>query len=54
MQVLLIDWTPDRVRESPSAVSVKQMKTWVVEKLGTTLTSKRAIACREFAKPTAG
>jgi transposase-like protein len=36
------------VRESLSAVSVKQMKTWVAEKLGTTLASKRAIAYREF------
>jgi hypothetical protein len=49
MPMLLIDWTPERVRESLMAVSVKQMKTWVDEHLGTTLASKRATAYREFA-----
>jgi hypothetical protein len=54
MPTLLIDWTPERVRESLSAVSVKQMKTWVDEKLGTTLASKRAIAYREFTATMSG
>jgi hypothetical protein len=49
MPTLLIEWTPERVRESLNAVSVKQMKTWVEENLGTTLAAKRATAYREFA-----
>jgi len=48
MPMLLTDWTPDRVRESLSMVSVKQMKTWINENLGTTLGSKRAAAYKEF------
>ena len=49
MPMLLTNWTPDRVRASLSAVSVKAMKQWVRENLGTTLTSKRATAYKEFA-----
>jgi len=48
MPMLLIDWTPELVRESLSAVSVKQMKAWVDKNLGTTLASRRATAYREF------
>jgi hypothetical protein len=49
MPMLLTNWTPDRVRASLSAISVKDMKQWVRENLGTTLTSKRATAYKEFA-----
>ena len=49
MPMLLTNWTSDRVRASLSAVSVKEMKQWVRENLGTTLTSKRATAYKEFA-----
>ena len=49
MPMLLTIWTPDRVRASLSAVSVKEMKQWVRENIGTTLTSKRATAYKEFA-----
>ena len=49
MPMLLTNWTPDRVRASLSAVSVKEMKKWVHENLGTTLTAKRATAYKEFA-----
>ena len=53
MPMLLIDWTPELVREGLQAVSVKKMKAWVQENLDTTLASLRATAYREFtaAKP---
>jgi len=50
MPMLLTNCTPDRVRASLSAVPVKEMKQWVRENLGTTLTSKRTTAYKEFAK----
>jgi len=50
MPALLIHWTADKVRESLPAVSVKQMKHWLKNELGQTLTSKRAAAYGEFAK----
>ena len=52
MPMLLTHWTPDKVRESLTAVSVKAKNQWVRDNLGTTLTSKRATAYREFAKST--
>ena len=54
LSMLLINWTPERVRESLGAVSVNQMKAWVDENLGTTLASKRATAYREFTAKNAG
>ena len=54
MPMLLIEWTPERVRKSLGAVSVKQMKAWVDENLGTTLASKRATAYREFTATKSG
>lgn len=50
MPMLLTHWTPDKVRESLTAVPVKVMKKWVKENLGTTLAAKRATAYQEFAK----
>jgi len=50
MPMLLTHWTPAKVRESLTAVPVKTMTQWTDENLGTTLTSKRATAYREFAK----
>ena len=49
MPMLLTHWTPDKVRESLTAVPVKAMKQWVSENLATTLTSKRTTAYKEFA-----
>ncbi len=49
MPILLVHWTSDRVRDNLATVSVKNMKQWLQENLGTTLTSKRATAYREFA-----
>jgi hypothetical protein len=46
--MLLTHWTPDKVRKCLTAVPVKTMKQWVHENLGTTLTSKRATAYKEF------
>jgi hypothetical protein len=54
MPMLLIAWTPELVRASLSAVSVKQMKAWVNENLGTTLASRRATAYREFTAAMSG
>ena len=54
MPMMLIEWTPERVRESLGTVSVKQMKAWVDENLGTTLASKRATAYREFTATISG
>lgn len=54
MPMLLTDWTADRVHESLKSVSVKKMKAWVSEKLGSTLASKRVTAYREFASATSG
>ena len=49
MPMLLTDWTAALVRKSLPEVSMKQMKQWVREELGTTLTSKRVTAYHEFA-----
>jgi len=49
MPMLCTEWTPERVRESLTTVSVKVMKQWVHENLGTTLASKRATAYKELA-----
>jgi len=54
MPMLLTDWTAELVRNSLLAVSVNQMKQWVREELGTTLTSKRVTAYQEFASATHG
>ncbi len=54
MPMLLTDWTTELVRRSLSAVSVTQMKQWLSEELGTTLTSKRVTAYQEFASATHG
>ncbi len=48
MPMLLTDWTAELVRKSLPEVSVKQMKQWVRDELGTTLTSKRVTAYHEF------
>ena len=40
--------TPDSIRSDFAQVSVKAMRAWVSDKLGTTLTSKRQTAFREF------
>jgi hypothetical protein len=50
MPMLLTDCTPAQVRASLIAVSVKDMKQWVCDNLGTTLTSKRTTAYKELAK----
>jgi hypothetical protein len=50
MPMLLTNCTPEQVRASLAAVSVKDMKQWVSDNLGTTLTSKRTTAYQEFAK----
>lgn len=54
MPALLRPWTPERVREHLTAVSVEEMKNWVRVNLGETLTAKRAIAYREFAAANSG
>jgi len=54
LPMLLIDWTPERVRESLGRVSVKQMKAWVAENLGTTLAAKRTTAYGEFTAARSG
>jgi hypothetical protein len=54
MPMLLTDWTVDQVRASLSSVSVKQMKQWVSDNLGTTLASKRVTAYRESAPKKCG
>lgn len=40
--------TPDSIRRDFELVSVKDMRSWVSEKLGKTLTSKRQIAYQEY------
>jgi len=54
MPMLLTNWTPAKVRESLTRVSVKEMKKWVHENLGTTLTSRRVTAYQEFAAGSSG
>lgn len=54
MPALLRPWTPERVRENLTAVSVKELKRWVRVNLGETLTAKRAVAYREFAVANTG
>jgi len=51
--MLLTHWTPEKVRTSLSAVTVKELKHWTAENLGTTLTSKRTTAYQE-ATPNTG
>lgn len=48
MPIMLTDCTVEFVRQSLLQVSTKQMKAWVKENLGTTLTAKRLTAYREF------
>lgn len=45
---LLQPATPDGVRDAFARVSVKQMQTWVRDNLGTTVTSKRQTAYKEY------
>ena len=45
---LLKPATPESIRADLARVSVKQMRTWVSENLGTTLASKRQTAYAEF------
>lgn len=54
MPMLLTNWTPARVRESLTKVSVKEMRTWVKDTLGTTLTSRRVTAYQESAAASYG
>jgi hypothetical protein len=54
MPMLLTDWTAELVRKSLPAVTVKQMKKWVRDELGTTLTSRRVTAYQEFSYATHG
>ena len=54
MPMLLTDWTAELVRKSLPSVSVAQMKRWLSEELGTTLTSKRVTAYQEFASAPPG
>ena len=50
MPMLLTNCNPEQVRASLAAVSVKEMKQWVSDNLGTTLTSKRTTAYKELAQ----
>jgi hypothetical protein len=54
MPMLLTEWTAELVRKRLTAVSVKQMKRWVREELGPTLTSRRVTAYQEFASANHG
>lgn len=54
MPMLPTKWTPARVRDSLTNVSVREMKRWVQDTLGTTLTSKRVIAYQESAAKSYG
>jgi hypothetical protein len=54
MPTLLTEWTPELVRESFKATTVKQMKQWLKDNLTITLTAKRATAYREFAAAGSG
>lgn len=54
MPIMLTDCTIEFVRKSLLAVSTKQMKAWVKENLGTTLTAKRSTAYREFSSLSPG
>jgi len=47
---LLQPVTPATVKRDLTRVTVKQMRAWVSEHLGATLTSKRQTAYQEFAK----
>jgi len=49
MPMLLTNWTPAQVRESLTKVSVRKMKKWVQDTLGTTLASRRVTAYQESA-----
>ena len=53
LPILFTTWTADCVRERFSSVSVSDMRTWVKENLGTTLTSRRATAYHEVTTKTA-
>ena len=52
MPTLIYDWTPDLVRTSLAATSVKEMKLWLQANLAKTLTAKRTAAYHEAKKPT--
>jgi len=54
MPMLLTNWTSKCVREGLSKVSVKEMKAWVKDALGPTLTSKRVAAYQESAAASPG
>ena len=45
---LLQPATPESIRRDFAEVSVKEMRSWVKSKLGTTLTSKRKVAYQEY------
>jgi hypothetical protein len=49
LPALTVDWTPARVRENLTLVSVQNMKAWVKDNLGQTLSSRRIEAYQEFA-----
>ena len=48
--IVLASWTPQRVCECFTAVSIKQTREWINKNLGQTLTSKRREAFRECRK----
>jgi hypothetical protein len=48
MPTVLTDWSAARVRKLLPTVTVKQLRQWVQDELGTTLASKRAAAYKEF------
>ena len=52
MPTLLYDWTPELVRTSLAATSVKEMKLWLKANLAKTLTAKRTAAYHEAKQPT--
>ena len=54
MPMVLTDWTAELVRKSLPAVSVNQLKQWVREQLGATLTSRRTTAYQELAAAQSG
>jgi hypothetical protein len=54
MPITLTHWTADKIRESLMSVSIKQMKAWVTENLGHTLTARKTTAYQEFAAADTG
>jgi hypothetical protein len=47
LPMLLTHWTPEKVRSSLTAVTLKQMRQWTQDNLGHTLNSKRTTAYQE-------